>query len=34
MRQWINEVKITDPKKMVTTEELAFWISKIKKQAQ
>jgi hypothetical protein len=33
MRVWLNEDRITDPKKMVTTEELAFWISKIK-QAQ
>jgi hypothetical protein len=34
MRQWLNEDRITDPKKMVTTEELAFWINKIIKQAR
>ena len=25
MRQWLNEDRITDPKKMVSTEELAYW---------
>lgn len=27
MRQWLNEDRITDPKKMVTTEELLHWLS-------
>lgn len=26
MRQWLNEERITDPKKMVTNEEILFWL--------
>ena len=25
MRQWLNEDRITDPKKMVTSEDLIYW---------
>jgi hypothetical protein len=28
MRQWLNEDRITDPKKMVTDEELEYWFGK------
>lgn len=28
MRQWLNEDRITDPKKMVTSEELFYWLDK------
>lgn len=26
LRQWLNEERITDPKKMVTNEELEYWL--------
>jgi hypothetical protein len=28
MRQWLNEDRITDPKKMITSEDLIYWIKK------
>lgn len=28
LRQWLNEDRITDPKKMVTSEELMVWLEK------
>ena len=28
MRQWLNEDRITDPKKMVTSEDLIYWLKK------
>lgn len=31
MRQWLNEDRITDPKKMVTNEELKHWLTPPKK---
>jgi hypothetical protein len=27
LRQWLNEDRITDPKKMVTNEELLIWLT-------
>jgi len=26
LRQWLNEERITDPKKMVTSEEIKHWL--------
>jgi hypothetical protein len=26
LRQWLNEDRITEPKKMVTNEELKYWL--------
>ena len=26
LRQWLNEDRITDPKKMVTNKDLEFWL--------
>ena len=28
IRQWLNEDRITDPKKMITSEDLLYWINK------
>lgn len=28
LRQWLNEDRIDDPKKMVTNEEIATWLNK------
>lgn len=30
LRQWLNEDRITDPKKMVTTEDIEHWLFKTK----
>ena len=30
LRQWLNEDRITDPKKMVTDKELAYWLFDMK----
>lgn len=34
LRQWLNEDRITDPKKMVTNEELLVWIDDVKELAE
>jgi len=31
LRQWLNEDRIDDPKKMVTNEDIAFWLNHGKK---
>lgn len=28
LRQWLNEDRITDPQKMVTNEDLEYWLNK------
>ena len=31
LRQWLNEDRITDPKKMVTDKQLEFWLKDVVK---